>query len=340
MNKKAVALLSGGLDSTLAVKVMIEQGIDVVALNFISAFCTCNCRTNTCKSEAKRVADEFGIPIKILNKGLDYIEIIRKPQHGYGKAMNPCIDCRIYIHKLAKLYMEEIGASFIITGEVLGQRPMSQRREVFQIIEKECGLEGLIVRPLSAQYLQPTIPEELGIIDRKKLMDMIGRSRKPQIALAEGLDIHNYPCPSGGCLLTDKIFSKRIRDLLEHKKEITTKDLYLLRVGRHFRLNKETKVIIGRDEDDNRKIINLVQHDNTLIEPLDFQGPTGLVCGPFENETKPLVGGMILRYSGKKNNDDIGRANKKIIKLSINGEITNLIADLLVDNEILKRMLI
>lgn len=334
MNRKAVALLSGGLDSTLSVKVMLEQGIEICALNFTSTFCTCSCRGSVCNNEAARVANEFGVPIKVLQKGLDYIEIVRNPKYGYGQGINPCVDCRIYMHRLAKKYMEEIGASFIVTGEVLGQRPMSQRRDAFKTIERESGLDGLIVRPLCAKHLEPTIPEKLGIIDREKLLDMDGRSRRPQIALAEELDIQNYPCPSGGCLLTDKIFSKRVRDLLDNKKEVTMKDLHLLKTGRHFRLNKDVKIVIGRDEADNKKIKNLIQADDTLIEPLGFAGPTGLICGLPKNGTDFIAGRMILRYAGTKAD------GKRTLKLSKDSETTTFEVDLAMDDKTMREMII
>src|SRR5512134_3755496 len=155
MKRKALALLSGGLDSTLAVKVMLEQGIEVEALNFTSPFCTCTGKNAGCKSEAIRVAEEFGIPIKVMHKGVDYLEVVRKPRHGYGKGMNPCIDCRIFLLRKAKEHMEESGADFVITGEVLGQRPMSQRRHTLDIIERESGLAGKLLRPLSAKHFEP-----------------------------------------------------------------------------------------------------------------------------------------------------------------------------------------
>lgn len=299
---KAVALLSGGLDSTLAVKLMIDQGIEVHALNFTSAFCTCNSggvNKGGCKSESKRVADEFGIPIKVMTKGLDYIEVVRNPRHGYGKGINPCVDCRVYMFRQAKVYMEEIGASFVITGEVLGQRPMSQRKDAFRVIERESGLEGLILRPLCAKQLEPTIPENTGLVDRDRLLSMLGRSRRGQIDLAEELNINDYPCPSGGCLLTDKMFSKKVRDLLDHKADVTKKDLLNLKTGRHFRY-EGVKVILGRDEAENMKIRSAVEPGDTLLEPAGFPGPLALVNGEAGRGVIDFAAGLIVRYANEK----------------------------------------
>jgi tRNA-uridine 2-sulfurtransferase len=178
MNRRAIALLSGGLDSTLAVKMMLEQGIEMMAVNFTSAFCNCTPKTAGCRHQASKIAQEFGIPIKV-TKGMDYMEMVRKAPHGYGRGMNPCIDCRIYMLKKVKELMAGEGASFVVTGEVLGQRPMSQHRQAIRTIEKASGLEGLILRPLSAQYFEPTVPEEEGIVDRERLLAISGRSRKP-----------------------------------------------------------------------------------------------------------------------------------------------------------------
>jgi len=300
---KAVALLSGGLDSTLAVKMMVDQGIEVHALNFTSAFCTCNsggAHKGGCKSEAKRVADEFGVHIKVMHKGFDYIEIVRNARHGYGKGMNPCVDCRIYMFRAAKKYMAEIGASFVITGEVLGQRPMSQRRDAFRVIERESGLEGLILRPLCALHLEPTIPEINGLVNREKLLSVQGRSRKDQMELAEELDVNDYPCPSGGCLLTDKIFSKKVRDLLTNKKEVTATDLGALKSGRHFRRNG-IKVILGKNEAENAKLKNLVQEGDIFLEPLDFPGPVAIVASDDGNGIIDFVGRLMLKYAQAKN---------------------------------------
>ncbi len=300
---KAVALLSGGLDSTLAVKLMIEQGIEVYALNFTSAFCTCNAggkaKESGCKSEARRVAEEFGVPIKVLVKGLDYIEIVRSPKHGYGKGMNPCVDCRVYMFKAAKSYMEELGASFVITGEVIGQRPMSQRRDAMDLIERESGLEGLILRPLCAQHLPPTFPEKTGLVDRERLLAFSGRSRKGQMEAALELDVHDYPCPSGGCLLTDKIFSKKVKDLLDNKKDVTKTDLALLKVGRHFRFNG-CKVIVGRNEAENERLKGLSGPEDLIVEPVGFAGPVALVKDFHGQGARSFAGGLVLRYASGK----------------------------------------
>lgn len=303
---KAVALLSGGLDSTLAVKVMLDQGIEVTALNFVSPFCTCNTRKKAggCKSEAMRVAEEFGIPIKVMNKGLAYVDIIRNPKYGYGQGINPCVDCRIYMLKMAKSYMEEIGADFLFTGEVLGQRPMSQRLDAFKSVEEDTGLEGRILRPLCAHSLEPTIPEREGLVDRERLLNMVGRSRRQQMDLAEELDINDYPCPSGGCLLTDKIFSKKVRDLIDHKSDVSMSDLLSLKSGRHFRRDG-VKVIVGKDAADNEALKRISQPEDTVLEPVDFSGPVvvvkgGLANGASANGTEAYATGLLLRYSSGK----------------------------------------
>lgn len=297
MQKKALALLSGGLDSTLAVKVMLDQGIAVEALNFTSPFCTCTGKNSGCKSEAVRVADEFKIPIKVMHKGVEYLEIVRNPQHGYGKGMNPCIDCRIFLLKKAKEYMAECGAHFVITGEVLGQRPMSQRRDTLQVIERESGLAGLLLRPLSAQHFKPTIPELEGWVDRKKLLAIQGRSRKEQIQLAADLEVTNYPCPAGGCLLTELSFISKVKDVFDHCDRLDLRDFRLLKLGRHFRIGVRTKVIIGRDEAENNMLEHIVQPDEAAMRWLDGSSPLGLVTGIIDAPLLKTAAEILLRYT-------------------------------------------
>jgi tRNA-specific 2-thiouridylase len=295
--RKALALLSGGLDSTLAVKMMLDMGIDVEALNFTSPFCTCTGKNSGCKSEAVRVAQEFDIPIKVIHKGLDYLEIVRNPKHGYGKGVNPCVDCRIYLLRKAKEYMAECGADFVITGEVLGQRPMSQRRDTLRVIERESGLEGLLLRPLSAQHFEPTIPEREGWVDRDKLLAIKGRSRKDLFELADELDVKNYPCPAGGCLLTELSFVPKMRDIFDHCDELNLRDFRLLKIGRHLRIEERTKVIIGRDERDNDLLEAARQEGEAAITWLDGNTPVGVIIGRQDQKSLELASQILLRYT-------------------------------------------
>ena len=297
MKRKALALLSGGLDSTLAVKMMLDMDINVEALNFTSPFCTCTGKNAGCKSEAVRVAQEFDIPIKVIHKGLDYLEIVRNPRHGYGKGVNPCVDCRIYLLRKAKEYMSECGADFIITGEVLGQRPMSQRRDTLRVIERESGLEGLLLRPLSAQHFDPTFPEQEGWVDRKKLMAIKGRSRKDLFQLADDLDVKNYPCPAGGCLLTELSFVPKVKDIFDHCDDLNLRDFRMLKIGRHFRIGPHTKVIIGRDENDNRLLEAAIQPGETSLFWLDGNTPAGVITGIQEENCLDLASRILLRYT-------------------------------------------
>ena len=211
MNKKAVALFSGGLDSILAIRLMLEQGIEVHALNFLTLFCTCT--SKGCMHQATKAARQLDVPLKVMNITEEYMEVVKNPKYGRGRNMNPCLDCRIFTFRKAKDFMEEIGASFVVTGEVLGERPMSQRRNAMEVIEKESGLSGYIVRPLCAKLFEPTVPEREGIVDRNRLLDIQGRRRDRQISIAKDLGISDYPCPAGGCLLTRKEFSERGRGL-------------------------------------------------------------------------------------------------------------------------------
>lgn len=295
---KAVGLLSGGLDSILACRLILDQGIEVFGLNFVSPFCTCT--KNGCRHEAQRAAENLQIPLKVVPTGVEYIQMIKNPKHGYGSGMNPCIDCRIFTFTRARRYMEEIGAQFVFTGEVLGERPMSQHLQALQLIERESGLTGRLLRPLSARLLEPTVPEKEGLVDREKLLAIQGRSRKPQIAIAHQYNIKDYPCPAGGCLLTDKVFARRLRDAFAHQED-TLRDLKILKVGRHFRLPSGRKVVVGRDEMENRVLINLAIPEDTLLEPVDVPGPTVLILHGGGEDDMRVAARLCVRYSDGKN---------------------------------------
>lgn len=300
---KAVGLLSGGLDSTLAVKMMIDQGVDVIVLNFVTPFCTCT--RKGCRHEATRVAELYEVPIKIISAGKEYINMIRNPKYGYGSNMNPCIDCRIFMFKKAKKYMEEIGANFIFTGEVLGQRPMSQYKKAMKRIEKESDLEKLVVRPLSAKLLEATIPEEKQWIDRERLLSIQGRRRLPQIELANGLGIKDYPCPAGGCRLTDPGFAKRLRESFEHGED-KIKDIQLLKYGRHFRINNDAKVVVGRNEEENKILLSFFDKDDVLIEVMGVGSPIVLLKGSKSKDDIKKAAVLCMKYSDandEKNTD-------------------------------------
>ncbi len=308
---KALALLSGGLDSTLAIRVVLDQGIEVEAVNFFTPFCQCNRKKSGCGYEAKRVADRFGVKLKIFNIFGEYIKIIENPKHGYGKNLNPCIDCRILMHKKAKEYMEEIGASFVITGEVLAQRPMSQHKAALKIIERESGLEGFVLRPLSANLLPPSIPEKKGWVKREKLLNISGRSRKPQMALAKDYNIGDYPCPAGGCLLTDSGFARRMKDLMAHS-EITLNDIELLKVGRHFRLSHSCKIIIGRNKEENENLLKLSKAGDMCFGPIEVKGPIGIGRSDFDQTTIFLSSQIMARYSD--GNGEVGIGYQRLPK--------------------------
>lgn len=307
---KAIALLSGGLDSILATRVILEQGISVEAVNFVTAFCTCTAKDKSCLA-SKSAADNLGIKLKVFEVSKEYFEIIKNPKYGYGSNMNPCMDCRIFTFKKAAEYMRSSGASFIVTGEVLGQRPMSQRRDAMQTIERDSGLSGLIVRPLSAKLLEPTTPEKTGLVDREKLLSIKGRSRKPQIRLAKEFGINDYPCPAGGCLLTDPGFAARMRDLIKHTPSFTTNDIQVLKTGRHFRLTDKAKLTVGRNEKENNRLTGLAQEDDTLLFPKDVNGPTALIRGAFDEKTLLLSASIVARYSDGATNEPLNISHKK-----------------------------
>lgn len=266
---KAIVLLSGGLDSSLVLKMVKEQGVEVLAVKFTSPFCTCDQKG---KCFSREIAEKSKVPYLAIAKGEEYLEIIRNPKHGYGKGMNPCIDCRIYMLKRTKELMEKQGADFVVTGEVLGQRPMSQHMRALQLIEKESGLAGKILRPLSAKVLPLTEPEIKGWVDREKFLNIQGRSRKEQLALARDFALEGCASPAGGCLLTQKDFARKVRDLFQHRQKVVLKDILLLKIGRHFRAG-ESKIIVGRNENENKQLESLKDKTDFMFEVEGWVGP-------------------------------------------------------------------
>ncbi len=295
MERNAVALISGGLDSILAARLVMEQGFDVTGLYFTSVFSKSYGKEEA--THAAMVARSVGIELMTIDLGQAYIDLIRNPKHGYGKNMNPCIDCKIFMLAKARPVIEELGSPFIITGEVLGQRPMSQRRDTLNIIERDSGLKGLVLRPLSAKLLPPTKAESEGIIDRERLLGISGRSRSVQIALAERYGIEGFSTPAGGCLLTDENFARRLRDLFERKPNVMQHDIRLLTLGRHFRLPSGAKVVVGRNRQENELLSAIRQSEMKLLRPFDFPGPVAVLTDEASPEDAAIAAGLILKYS-------------------------------------------
>lgn len=309
---KAVGLISGGLDSTLAARVLLEQGIEVVGLHFSTGFCMNDHRRalarpdedpRRMRNEGLRAGADLGIPIEVLDAGEAYLKMVLNPKHGYGKRANPCIDCRIYMIHGAAEYMREHGGHFIFTGEVLGQRPMSQHMQALKLIEKECGLEGYLLRPLSARHLPETEPERLGWVDRSRLLGIEGRSRKEQMGLSAQWNISDFPQPSGGCcFLADENFAKRFHDKRGHTPvdEIRREEMILLKVGRHFRLTPNVKIIVARDQSENVFLGRFLE-GSWSFEALGCGSPITLVEGEPDEPTRRLIAAITARYSDRRN---------------------------------------
>ena len=295
MPRKAVALISGGLDSVLAAKVVLEEGFTVVGLYFTSPFSKNYGQEHD--THAARVSKAIGIDLRVLDMGQEYIDLVRNPVHGYGKNINPCIDCKIFMLRKSKEVMQEEKAPFVVTGEVLGQRPMSQRKDALDLIERDADLKGMILRPLSAALLPPTRAELDGLIQRDKLLGISGRSRAVQLQLAERYGIRGYSTPAGGCLLTDKNFSEKLRDLFDDKQSVTPDDVRLLTVGRHYRLDAGIKIVVGRDNKENNLLMSLATHGFHLFTPLGFPGPVALLNGEPTQDIKQTIGRLIITYS-------------------------------------------
>jgi tRNA U34 2-thiouridine synthase MnmA/TrmU len=293
---KALVLFSGGLDSIIAAELLKRQNIEILALSFKSYFFD--------GKEAKKAAESIKIPLRIVDFSEEHLRLVINPRHGYGKSVNPCIDCHALMLKKAKEIMEKEKFAFVATGEVLGQRPMSQNKQSLRTVLRESSLEGYLLRPLSAKLLDETILEKKGLIDRQKLLDISGRSRKKQIELAKKWGIKEYSTPAGGCLLTDLEFGRKLKELINNYPKFSGNDVQLLKIGRHF-WQEKTKIIIGRNEKENKQIKKLSRPKDILIEMNDFPGPLALIRNyESKNINKSLkeAKSLILKYSNKVKN--------------------------------------
>jgi tRNA U34 2-thiouridine synthase MnmA/TrmU len=302
---KALAVFSGGLDSMLAAELIRAQGIEVRGLFFETPFFT--------SARARKSAEVIDLPLKVINLTQPHLEMVRHPRHGYGLNMNPCIDCHTLMLRNAGDRLAEEGASFIITGEVLGQRPMSQNLRALSTVAAQSGYQGLILRPLSAKLLPGTVPEEKGWVDREALMGFSGRGRKPQMELAKAFRITEYPSPAGGCLLTDPVFSRRLKDLLSSRPRCEVREIELLKVGRHFRFGEKTKAVVGRNKKENEEILSLAEESDLVVKVDSVPGPVVLLLGEISQDAEKLAVALALSYSDAKDGDIAG------VKLSRSG---------------------
>lgn len=300
---KALVLFSGGLDSILAVRLVEEQGVDMQGICFESPFFSAQ--------KARQSARHIGLPLAVIDITERMLPIVLSPRHGYGKGLNPCIDCHALMFRVAGEMLKVEGARFLVSGEVLGQRPMSQNLRSLSIISRESGFDDLILRPLSAKRLPETLAEREGWVNRERLLELSGRSRKPQIELAKGYGIEQYPSPAGGCLLTDVIFSRRLKDLIAKNQDFSRRDLELLKQGRHFRISKGTKIVVGRNKRENEAIISLTRREDALLTVESFPGPAVLVIGDPTREELEVIAAISVSYSDAPLNQPVDVAIKR-----------------------------
>lgn len=313
---RALGLCSGGLDSILSALVLRDQGIDVHWVSFETPFFS--------SAKARKASQHTGVPLMVRKITPVYLEMMRDPSVKYGKNMNPCMDCHTLMFRLAGEIMTEQGFDFLFSGEVLGQRPMSQTRTSLRYVEKHCGYDGYILRPLSAKIMPETIPERDGLVDRERLLDITGRSRKRQLQLAEQFGVTDFPAPAGGCLLTDKIFSRRLKDLFDHQETYPEKDLDLLKFGRHLRLDDQTKVVVGRTRQDNEKMSRCIDPEaDTVLKVENYPGPLALIPGGGSEAMTMLAAGICAGYSKAPNHEPVavsvqaGGSRRQVMVLSI-----------------------
>jgi len=294
---KALGLLSGGLDSSLAALALKRQGVDVTGISFATPFFG--------TGRASKAAKQMEIPLIVQDISTIHLEMVKNPRYGYGKNMNPCIDCHAMMFRLAGEIMDKEGFDFLFSGEVLGQRPMSQNATALKSVAKHSGFPNRILRPLSAKLLEVTTVEEQGLVDRDQLLDIQGRSRKPQEALAKEWGLIEYPSSGGGCLLTEKSFSNRLRDLLEYNPAATPIDAELLKAGRQFRLSETAKLILGRKQADNERIKELIHPEHIILRADNFSGPLGLVSGSSTEAEIETAAALVAGYGKGRDEQEV-----------------------------------
>ena len=317
---KGIGLISGGLDSILAARVLQDQGIRVIGVSFVTPFFG--------SDKAERMAAKLNFELKAMDITQIHLGVVQSPKHGYGKGMNPCIDCHALMFREAAKVMKEEGADFLFSGEVLGERPMSQNRKSLGVVARESGCEDLILRPLSAKLLSETLPEREGKVDRERLLDIEGRSRKRQMDLAIEYGITEYAQPAGGCLLTEPGYARRLRDLMENSLSLEVRDVQMLRIGRHFRLDSGEKVIVGRNEDENERLSSTRNEEDIILDVRDHPGPIVIIPHGAQEEVIAKAASMCVRYSDAPRDEKItveyrraGKTYALLAKASLNKEL-------------------
>ena len=316
MIMKAICVFSGGLDSILAAELIRAQDIDVLALFFETPFFKAD--------RAMVSARSMNLPFKVVDITKRHLEVVKHPKHGYGGNMNPCIDCHALMFRIAGEMLESEDATFIFSGEVMGQRPMSQNKKALTLVQKESGLNDLLLRPLSAKCLPPTIPEKEGWVKRENLKGFQGRSRKPQMSMAADLAINDYPAPAGGCLLTEKGFSRRLKDLLTSNPEVIVPQLEILKLGRHFRLNDHVKIVVGRNKRENEKLKVLAVKEDIILNTVSVPGPTVLMSGDLLAGSIPQAVQITLSYSDAQEGET---QDVRVVGPGVNRVLTGTVPD-------------
>lgn len=321
---KAICVFSGGLDSILAAELIRAQDIDVLALFFETPFFKAD--------RAMVSARSMNLPFKVVDITKRHLEVVKHPKHGYGGNMNPCIDCHALMFRIAGEMLESEDATFIFSGEVMGQRPMSQNKKALTLVQKESGLNDLLLRPLSAKCLPPTIPEKEGWVKRENLKGFQGRSRKPQMSMAADLAINDYPAPAGGCLLTERGFSRRLKDLLTSNPEVIIPQLEILKLGRHFRLNDHVKIVVGRNKRENEKLKVLAVKEDIILNTVSVPGPTVLMSGDLLAGSIPQAVQITLSYSDAQEGEI---QDVRVVGPGVNRVLTGTVPDKVIFKELM-----